>query len=82
MSFWQEQLKLAYKTQLKYNKHHAKGGAAINPDFAKQHADWVRDAQSGNYTLLEKATKESFNKHIDELNARREKRRQSTFKHI
>ncbi len=47
---------------------------ASNPEFKLQHPDWIRDAQSKNFTLLDKKVKEATEKYQALAQARRDKR--------
>ncbi len=48
--------------------------AGSNPDFKLSHPDWVRDAQSKNFTQLEKIVKEQCDKYAQRAQQRRDKR--------
>ncbi len=71
MSFspWEIAKANAIKTEIRRNHTMAKN--KCNPDFNKQHPDWVRDAQNKNYTLLTKMVKENVEKFQKAAIARR-----------
>ncbi len=45
----------------------------VNPDFAIEHPDWVREAQKQNYTDLKAKVKQAVEKEQERAQARRDK---------
>ncbi len=45
----------------------------VNPDFAIEHPDWVRQAQSKNYTDLKAKVRQKVEKDQERAQARRDK---------
>ncbi len=45
----------------------------VNPDFAIQHPEWVREAQNNNYTDLKKKVTEVIERQQAQAQARRDK---------
>ncbi len=65
---WQTELLIIQKKIIQQNKQLAKSG---NNDMKKDHPDWVRDAQKGNYIQLEAETKKTIKQHQELAKSRR-----------
>ncbi len=73
MSFSWKQAKIdAIETKIRRAITMANNGN--NPTFKLQHPDWVRDAQTKNYTQLKKQVKEQMEKRQNAVMDRRVKR--------
>ncbi len=59
---------------MKIRRAITQSNSATNPEFKKDHPDWVRDAQKKDYTLLKTKVKEKALKYQLFAQARRDKR--------
>lgn len=74
---WKQAIKDAQEHMLYRAQTMAKN--KCNDDFSIKHPDWVRDAQTKNYAVMNKAIIAENQKRIKILNDRRIKQRRNTF---
>lgn len=73
MSAFDRQKFLLEAQEIKIRRAKTLSKVALNTDWKKAHPDYCRDAQNGNYSVLEKKERESIKAYQDEMQARRDR---------
>lgn len=68
---WNQAILRGKKSLIETNKVLAK--SQQNTDFNVEHADWLTEAENGDYTLLEAKISQQHDKKVADIIARREK---------